>query len=269
MWSKHTKTRLHIWWCQLLLLYIDPGSRLRFKHLVHCWVHEWRQQEATVTITQPLTCLFSPWLLHILNLLSHNIWLTPSHNVCRKLLAQTRWSNLLPCGTKTLFSTEVFVERCGRVHVCHVLLYLVSVVSIVPLWAQVKSIICHFGSKCNCLTSMWLCPQTGPPLWHITGPAAALTLGMGSGVQWRGGGGTGHHGLLGAHAGPGGWRRQTEKPPRKASNQSALIHRRQHREPVRTEGGVGAELGAWPEAAVCQLGRVTTSCRDRKMTNYY
>lgn len=102
-----------------------------------------------------------------------------------------------------------------------------------------------------------------------TGPAAALTLGMGSGVQWRGGGGTGHHGLLGAHAGPGGWRRQTEKPPRKASNQSALIHRRQHREPVRTEGGVGAELGTWPEAAVCQLGRVTTSCRDRKMTNYY
>lgn len=81
-----------------------------------------------------------------------------------------------------------------------------------------------------------------------------LTLGMGSGVQWWGGGGTGHHGLLGAHAGPGGRRRQTEKPPRKASNQSAPIHRRQHGDPNRTGGG-GAEMGRGQEKqGVSQAG---------------
>lgn len=127
----------------------------------------------------------------------------------------------------------------------------------------------HFEPRSNVIVwpltdSLHTLRPAAAQLWHVSAPAAALTLGMGSGVQWRGGGGTGHHGLLGAHAGPGGRRRQTEKPPRKASNQSALIHRRQHAEPVRTEGGAGAEVGAWPGAAARRLGRVTTSCRDGK-----
>lgn len=66
-------------------------------------------------------------------------------------------------------------------------------------------------SKGNKRCSRWR------PIWSrslklisMSACGLALTLNMGSGVQWRGGGGAGHHGLLGAHAGPRGRRRQTE-----------------------------------------------------------
>lgn len=64
------------------------------------------------------------------------------------------------------------------------------------------------------------------------GPGTSLTLGMCSGVQRRGGGGTGHYRLLRAHAGPRGRWRQTGQPPHKASNQSAPIHCRWHQDPT-------------------------------------
>lgn len=64
------------------------------------------------------------------------------------------------------------------------------------------------------------------------GSGTSLTLGMCSGVQWRGGGGTGHYRLLRAHAGPRGRWRQTGQPPHKASNQSAPIHCRWHQDPT-------------------------------------
>lgn len=67
---------------------------------------------------------------------------------------------------------------------------------------------------------------------HKENSGTRLTLGMCSGAQWRGGGGTGHYRLLRAHAGPRGRWRQTGQPPHKASNQSAPIHRRWHRDPI-------------------------------------
>lgn len=60
----------------------------------------------------------------------------------------------------------------------------------------------------------------------------SLTLGMCSGVQRWGGGGTGHYRLLRAHAGPRRRWRQTGQPPHKASNQSAPIHCRWHQDPT-------------------------------------
>lgn len=71
------------------------------------------------------------------------------------------------------------------------------------------------------------------------GSGTSLTLGMCSGVQRRGGGGTGHDRLLRAHAGPRGRWRQTGQPPHKASNQSAPIHCRWHRDPTGGRMGVG------------------------------
>lgn len=67
---------------------------------------------------------------------------------------------------------------------------------------------------------------------HKENSGTRLTLGMCSGAQWRGGGGTGHYRLLRAHAGPRGRWRQTGQPPHKASNQSAPIHCRRHRDPI-------------------------------------
>ncbi|TNN44708.1 hypothetical protein EYF80_045090 [Liparis tanakae] len=61
---------------------------------------------------------------------------------------------------------------------------------------------------------------------------------MGSGVQRRGGGGAGHHGLLGAHAGPGGRRRQTERPPRTKPPIRALRS---------TAGSTETRSGPWAE----------------------
>lgn len=72
---------------------------------------------------------------------------------------------------------------------------------------------------------MWFMP-------HKENSGTSLTLGMCSGAQRWGWGGTGHYRLLRVHAGPRGRWRQTGQPPHKASNQSAPIHCRWHRDPT-------------------------------------